>query len=487
MTDTFAKKDISFKNRILFAVTIGNLLISIIYTVNSLNIQQAILYSELLKKAQITTQLAAKIGELPLITKNKALLEAEISELKTIPEISFIAFYDSTRTLIINKQQGILPDRSFDENYDKEALSIQEHLNLFDVLYPVFTSKAWEIPGVFDNMPQDTEKKELIGWVRIGFSKNFIQQAQRKLIITTSLISLGFSLIGIFILWQLLTIVTAPLTQLFTAAKNIKQGTYPNSLPVAFNDEIGMLTEEFNRMSDSIRERENMLNQKNNELKQFSYIVSHDLKSPLLTIRGFIGIIEKNIKKGSMESLPEYFNFIYSAVDHMHKLLHELIRVSKLEYTQFNNQIIELREMIQEIQTIFKLPLKQKNISLKISSELATVRGDSLRLREVFQNLIENSIKFMGQQPSRLIEIGIIKQEANNIYYVRDNGIGINPQYQKRIFNIFEQLDNKTEGAGIGLTIVKRIIELHKGRIWVESEEGKGSTFYFTLWETTTS
>ncbi|MBK6645650.1 MAG: GHKL domain-containing protein [Anaerolineales bacterium] len=110
------------------------------------------------------------------------------------------------------------------------------------------------------------------------------------------------------------------------------------------------------------------------------------------------------------------------------------------------------------------------------------ISGDRVRLMEVIQNLLENAVKFMGDQPAPAIRIGSFAGPGGEIiFFVEDNGIGIEPQYQERIFGLFNKLDTNTEGTGIGLALVKRIIEVHNGRIWLESQPGRGSTFYFTL------
>jgi signal transduction histidine kinase len=124
-------------------------------------------------------------------------------------------------------------------------------------------------------------------------------------------------------------------------------------------------------------------------------------------------------------------------------------------------------------------------VFIEIQNTPAIVHGDRTRLTEVIQNLVDNAIKFIGSQPSPQVTIGACANEENKaIFFVRDNGIGIEPQYHDRIFTLFNKLNTDTEGTGIGLTLVKRIIEVHKGRIWLESELGKGTTFYFTLNQT---
>jgi signal transduction histidine kinase len=139
--------------------------------------------------------------------------------------------------------------------------------------------------------------------------------------------------------------------------------------------------------------------------------------------------------------------------------------------------------MISDVLELLHGRIQAGNIRVTVQENLPTIYADRSRLFEVFQNLIDNSCKFMGSQPNPCIEIG---QEQTGLgkdlkLFVRDNGMGIDPQFRERIFGLFDKLDPRTDGTGIGLALVKRIIEFHGGRIWVESEPGKGATFYFTL------
>jgi signal transduction histidine kinase len=143
---------------------------------------------------------------------------------------------------------------------------------------------------------------------------------------------------------------------------------------------------------------------------------------------------------------------------------------------------ISLEDITREATELVEGTLMARGVQVRIGSDLPILFGDRKRLVEVMQNLIENAAKFMGDQKEPLIEIGALKKGGETLCYVRDNGIGIHPRYHEKIFDLFDKLDQNMPGTGIGLAIVKRIIEIHKGRIWVESEgRGQGSTFYFSI------
>jgi signal transduction histidine kinase len=169
----------------------------------------------------------------------------------------------------------------------------------------------------------------------------------------------------------------------------------------------------------------------------------------------------------------------------MQLLLNDLLELSRIGRLVNRPQSIDLNEMISEVLELLHGRLHSGTVPVQVSvaENLPTTYGDRARLFEVLQNLVDNAAKFMGDQPNPHIEIGQEGSTENGapILFVRDNGIGIDHKFKDRIFGLFDKLDPQTEGTGIGLALAKRIVEFHGGRIWVESEPGKGATFYFTL------
>lgn len=224
------------------------------------------------------------------------------------------------------------------------------------------------------------------------------------------------------------------------------------------------------------------LESKNTELERFTYTVSHDLKSPLITIRGFLGFLEQDALNNNQVRLKSDIQRISDATSKMQILLNDLLNLSRTgriihasEYVSFNKIVSDALELVQG-------RLLQEEIRVRVHPNLPTVFVDKLRIVEVMQNLIDNAAKFVKQKPNPLIEIGQNGFEFGKpIFYVQDNGVGIEEVHYERIFGLFNKLNPESEGTGVGLTLVKRIIELHGGRIWVQSEFGKGTTFYFTL------
>jgi PAS domain S-box-containing protein len=232
-------------------------------------------------------------------------------------------------------------------------------------------------------------------------------------------------------------------------------------------------------------ERENLigeLEQKNAELERFTYTVSHDLKSPLITIKGFLGFVREDAKAGDMVRLEKDIQRINNATEKMQHLLGDLLELSRVGRLNNTPELISTNELVAEVVELLQGRISAGNISVQVAEKLPPIFGDRPRILEVFQNLIDNAAKFMGDQTDPRIEIGMHGiMDHMCVYFIRDNGIGISPQFKDRIFGLFDKLNAQSEGTGIGLALVKRIVEFHGGRIWVESESNHGATFFFSL------
>jgi len=258
-------------------------------------------------------------------------------------------------------------------------------------------------------------------------------------------------------------------------------GTFANQAAIALENSrlFSELQSELSQKQSLIDELEN----KNAELERFTYTVSHDLRSPLVTIRGFLGYLERDVKDGNMEGFQKDLQRISRATVVMDKLLKDLLELSRIGRLINRPQDVPFEQLVNDALGIVHGRLEERRVTLHTHPDLPLVHVDKLRLIEVLQNLIDNAAKYMGNQQEPIIEIGMDGHDklGHPILFVRDNGIGIPMEYQERIFGLFNKLDATSEGTGVGLALVKRIIEFHGGGIWVESEPGKGSTFFFTL------
>jgi len=250
-------------------------------------------------------------------------------------------------------------------------------------------------------------------------------------------------------------------------------------LILTFMQHLGNLEEIRRRELKRINEQ---LEQKVAELERFAYTVSHELKNPVITIKGYLGSVEKDLQDKKFDRAQNDLLRISNASDKLHDTISDLLELSRIGRIVNPPEEVDLVKLTQDALEMVDAHIRSKNVTVHISPDLPIVYGDRLRLREVLENLIANAAKYMGNQPDPMIEIGTWNDAGKPIIFVKDNGIGIESKYHTRIFDLFEKLDPTVEGTGIGLALVKRIVETHGGKIWVESNGlGKGSTFYFTI------
>lgn len=237
------------------------------------------------------------------------------------------------------------------------------------------------------------------------------------------------------------------------------------------------------------KEREQLLSEistKNEEMETFIYAVSHDLKTPVVTIDGFVNALREDCGGAIGEDGKHYLSRISEATRKMESLINDLLQLSRIGRIVEEKREISFADLAKEAIWEFRLHIEKRGIRINIADNMPPLFGERKRLTQVLNNLISNAVKYIGEDnPDPIIEVGTVKRDGKSIFFVRDNGIGIDPHFFDRIFQVFQRLREakKIEGTGIGLTIVKRIIQKHGGEIWVESEKHRGSTFFFTLKE----
>ena len=235
-----------------------------------------------------------------------------------------------------------------------------------------------------------------------------------------------------------------------------------------------------NRLETMIAERTIDLEIKNKELEAFSYTISHDLRSPLRHVNGYLEIIEEDCREKLSEIEKDYISRTRKSVVKMYDMIDAILHLSRIS-----------------AQTIKKLPIKLSDLALEISDQLTInnpkvefdieetpiAHGDEDLLRIAISNLLENAIKYSSKKSSPLIEFGSNMENDIQVFYIRDNGCGFDMKYSHKLFDVFQRLHNDSEykGSGIGLSTVYKVIERHRGKIWAKSEIDNGTTFYFTL------
>ena len=233
--------------------------------------------------------------------------------------------------------------------------------------------------------------------------------------------------------------------------------------------------------NEQIQEQNQQLESSNQELRQFAYIASHDLKEPLRTISSYTSLLDRRYKKNLDGDAQEFMGFVTDAVKRMYALLDDLLAYSKVGSQNQSKTWISTKDVLENVVDILQTTIHQKKAFID-TQFLPTIKANEVQMQQLFQNLISNALKFQANEAPK-IWIDCQKKGKFYVFSIRDNGIGIAHDYQQKIFEMFRRLHTKEEyeGTGIGLATCKKIVEQHGGQIWVESSVGQGSTFYFTI------
>ncbi len=325
-----------------------------------------------------------------------------------------------------------------------------------------------------------------------------------------------FLFIGQFVLW-ISKRVTDPLGKLTVMTERMAELDFSEPIPVQGNDEVSKLAAAFNDLSSRLKEavaqkdhyvdelarlnqdlehqvakRTEDLEIANLRLKReisekddFLRAVSHDLGAPLRNIGGLVRTLERKYSDVLDDDARDKLKRIYTNVTHELRMIEQLLELSRLKNRPNRKQEIDLMELLGRIRTDFSCILEERDIRLNVTEILPAIRADRDRIRQLFLNLIDNAIKYMGEQQEPEIIIGWSEYPEDHLFYITDNGIGIPPEERSEIFSVFRRIKSrevsKVDGLGVGLATVKAVVEFYGGDVWVESEPGKGSTFYFTL------
>ncbi len=295
------------------------------------------------------------------------------------------------------------------------------------------------------------------------------------LLIVSTIIAVG---IGTTVTVWTMRRISRPIRELVGIAQRIAARDFSVKLAAATGDEIGTLILAFNAMADEI-------NRRYEDLENFANIVAHDLKGPLTNIIGTAEVLFTDFSERFQNEASGFLRDIVASGNRMSALIDDLLEFARAGRVKFAKDPVSMSDLLKEVQTDFALYLKERNAKLVVKGSLPTILCDPVRFSQVWKNLIANAIKY-NDAPSPLVEIGCepeFRDGAVYRFYVRDNGIGIPESERERIFMPFQRAtqEPKYEGTGIGLAIVKLVVEFHGGRIWVESSLGHGTTFYFTV------
>jgi len=331
--------------------------------------------------------------------------------------------------------------------------------------------------------------------VLIAFPENIVLSGVATFVKWISAIGLLLTAIGIFAAWRMSRNITKPLKRLTVAATAIADGDYSTSLPISLfkSDELGKLATAFNIMTgqiyhahhdleNKVLERTAQLENVNKELEAFSYSVSHDLRTPLRAINGYSIMLKEDYESELDTEGKRILRNIITNAKMMGQLIDDLLAFSRLGKKDLTRTTVDMQSLaVTVVQELLQHEPEDKyhfNIG-----ELPPAEADPDMTKQVLMNLVSNAIKYSSKKDKPEIEIGATIERNRVVYFVKDNGAGFDMAYSGKLFGVFQRLHSQEEfeGSGVGLALVKRIIDKHKGEIWAEGKEGAGATFYFSV------
>ncbi len=461
------------------------------------------LLSDLQEKGIALTKHLAEMSVDNILTEHKLRLQMQINDFKdATKEIEYIFIHDKKGKVLVhtfrkgfpsdlNKINAVSPG----EEYSIQSI-IADKEAILDIAVPILKGET--------------------GVVHTGFSEQPLKLIVDKKVrfLVGIIIVILFIGSGAAILFT--SAIIKPIYNLTKTAEQISIGNLEQKAMITTNDEIGRLGISFNKMVDKLKNdrgkirgytksledmirkvstaKEELdqtnkklqdinrkLTESNQELDEFTHIVSHDLKEPLRGIEAFGGFLQNKYRDKLDEKGKDYLNIITDSSKRMKRLIDDLLKISRITHRETPFENTNLNNILMGIKDNLSYALESKKCTLSIAGNFPTIYCDSTRIGEIFYNLIANSIKY-NDKDSPYIEVGFNEKNDCYIFYVKDNGIGIEERYFDKIFRIFQRLErNDKEGTGAGLAIVKKIVDKHGGKVWVESKIGNGTAMFFTI------
>ncbi len=434
----------------------------------------------------------------PLISKDNSQVTGviiNVYNLEALNEVTTdrIGMEKTGEVYLVNRDKIMLTesrftnDAPFRQVVDTEPVRkiIKDGKEMFDV-YRDYRGES--VVGISKDIPE-------YGWILLAEMDKSEAFIPLKILGITSLI-LGIVGTAVVVNFGMAFVISIsrPVNDLTNATKELASGHLGCRVPVQRYDELGILANNFNTMAGELAKTITMhkqaeeelirysqeLKRSNEELQHFAYVASHDLQEPLRMISSYLQLIERRYKGRLDTDVDEFITYAVDGASRLQTMINALLEYSRVDTRGKPFEPVDCEAILERALMNLEVAIRESQATITHTS-LPTVMADSSQILQVFQNLISNAIKFHGSEPPR-IHISVRREENEWVFSVHDNGIGIEPEYSKQLFNIFKRLHGREyPGVGLGLSICKKIINRHGGRIWLGSESGNGSVFYFTI------
>ncbi len=465
------------------------------------------------------------LAGIALIVFNVSRFETEMEhDLSTLAAIAAqntsapLAFSDQSAALDTLRSLGVRPSIRAAALYGKDGtLFVQWSAPQVAVRFPAHPPKLEQTithtePGAIVAFSPVFQKEERLGTLYLRSSLDELWARAEMQALTVGLVFLASGIAALVLSSGLQRLISGPILDLALTARAVSERRdYSIRAGKRTADELGQLVDAFNGMLGQIQQRDSELreakealearvaertralelsneelHQSNKELDDFAYIASHDLKEPLRGIHNFSSFLIEDYAEKLDDEGRSKLETLMRLTKRMETLIDSLLQFSRLGRVDLAVARVDLGEIVSGILDSLAISLRQEGVEVRVPRPLPVVRADRVRVGEIFHNLIVNAMKY-NDKPRKWIEIGWDENGAGPpVFHVRDNGIGIPEKHREAVFRIFKRLHGREKfggGTGAGLTIVKKIVERHHGRIWLESSAGQGTTFYFTLQE----
>jgi signal transduction histidine kinase len=454
----------SFQYRLFRVFTLLTALIALIfltvYTITEIRNQREHLSAQLHLQAQ---HLAETI-RLPLYAENRPVLR-ELAEGAThqIPKLLGVVITASNGKVLANVQ---LPGSENKADLIEETVDVRSD--------PLASSPESALSGGIDSAPI------LIGKVTLKRSTDDLLLMSYRLVMISCAVAVGFWLTVCLICYLVLRQVTKSYNALMQGIQTMQSGDLSTRINVVSDDEPGRAAHAVNELADALAVRTSELENANRELEAFNYSVSHDLRKPLTVIYSYCELIREFYSHTLDAQFKTYLQEISDGSQRMNQLIDSLLEFASITRTQLHRGNVNLSEIAHTVATELVFMEPGRRVTFRVSDGI-TVNGDRNLLQVVMDNLLGNAWKYTAKKEEAIIEFGMLEDGGMPTYYVRDNGSGFDMAHADKLFVPFQRLHvTDTNGHGIGLATVERIIKRHGGQVWAEGEPEKGSTFYFT-------